>query len=52
MNKRKKTFFVKKSEIKDCILTNTYGGGVNFLVRTISGTRYEITDSQCRGEKP
>ena len=33
-------------------MRNVSGGGVNFLVRTISGMQYEITDSQCRGEKP
>lgn len=52
MNKRK-TFFCEKVRNQGLHIDKyVRGGGVNFLVRTISGMRYEITDSQCRGEKP
>ena len=50
MNKRKK-FFCEKVRNQGLHI-DKYVRGVNFLVRTISGMRYEITDSQCRGEKP
>lgn len=51
MNKRKK-FFCEKVRNQGLYIDKYIRGGVNFLVRTISGMRYEITDSQCRGEKP